>query len=275
LALDSTTGNYYQKASGAWSLVGNLQGPSGVAAVDRTLSASDTVATSDNGHTLTYPASASANGALSLACPSSFVSGFVTATWDNSATYNEVVTPGSGCSVNYGTLAAQSSLTIAPGMSCTFNPSSTSSTAWNARCAPYAVSGGALPSCSASQLLYYPSSGATANCLTLGTNLSLSGNTLNIPAGVANTTFTNATTTIAADSCSASAVTVTMTGLATSSVLMITPSTDVSGSTGWGSSGGLVIDAWPSAANTMSYKICNQTAASITPAAVAWNVGAR
>jgi hypothetical protein len=49
----------------------------------------------------------------------------------------------------------------------------------------------------------------------------------------------------------------------------------VSGSTGWGSSGGLVIDAWPSASNTMSYKICNATASSITPGAVTWNVGAR
>jgi hypothetical protein len=93
--------------------------------------------------------------------------------------------------------------------------------------------------------------------------------------GIANTTFTNATTAIAANSCSASAATVTLTGLATTSVLLITPSTDVSGSTGWGSTGGLAIDAWPSAANTMSYKICNATSASITPAAVTWNAGAR
>jgi len=94
-------------------------------------------------------------------------------------------------------------------------------------------------------------------------------------AAIANTTFTNATTAVGGNSCSASAVTVTMTNLATSSVLLITPSTDVSGSTGWGTTGGLVIDAWPSAANTMSYKICNQTSGSITPAAVTWNVGAQ
>jgi hypothetical protein len=37
-----------------------------------------------------------------------------------------------------------------------------------------------------------------------------------------------------------------------------------------------VIDAWPSATNTMSYKTCNQTSASITPgASVTFNVSAR
>lgn len=92
---------------------------------------------------------------------------------------------------------------------------------------------------------------------------------------VTDTTFTNATTAIGAGACSASATTVTVTGLSTSMVPIISPSTDVSGSTGWGASGGLVIDAWPSAANTLSYKICNQTSSSITPAAVTWNVSAR
>lgn len=92
--------------------------------------------------------------------------------------------------------------------------------------------------------------------------------------GIANTTFTNATTAIGGNACSASAVTVTMTGVASTSVFMITPNADVSGSSGWGSTGGLVIDAWPTT-NTLNYKICNQTAASITPGAVTWNVGAR
>lgn len=93
--------------------------------------------------------------------------------------------------------------------------------------------------------------------------------------GISDTTFTNATTSISGNSCSASAVTVTLTGLTTSMALMITPSADVSGSAGWGSTGGLVIDAWPSSSNTMSYKICNQTSGSITPGAITWNVGAR
>jgi hypothetical protein len=92
--------------------------------------------------------------------------------------------------------------------------------------------------------------------------------------GIADATFTNATTAISGNSCSAAAVTVTMSGVATSTAFSITPSTDVSGSTGWGSSGGLVIDAWPTT-NTLNYKICNQTGSSITPAAVTWNVSAR
>ena len=39
--------------------------------------------------------------------------------------------------------------------------------------------GGALPSCTTDQLLYYASSGTTATCLTLGTNLSITSGTLN------------------------------------------------------------------------------------------------
>lgn len=91
---------------------------------------------------------------------------------------------------------------------------------------------------------------------------------------VADTTFTNATTAIGGNVCSASAVTVTMTGVTTGSTFSITPSTDASGSVGWGSTGGLVIDAWPTL-NTLNYKICNQTAGSITPGALTWNVSAR
>ena len=92
--------------------------------------------------------------------------------------------------------------------------------------------------------------------------------------GGANTTFTVGTTAISANSCT-SASTVTMTGVAATSVFMISPSTDVSGTTGWGSTGGLVIDAWPTT-NTLNYKVCNQTGGSITPgASVTFNVGAR
>jgi len=92
--------------------------------------------------------------------------------------------------------------------------------------------------------------------------------------GIANATFTVGTTAIGANSCSSSS-TVPMTGVATTSVFMISPNADVSGTTGWGSTGGLVIDAWPTA-NTLNYKVCNQTSSSITPSAsVTFNVGAR
>jgi hypothetical protein len=92
---------------------------------------------------------------------------------------------------------------------------------------------------------------------------------------IANTTTTVGTTLVGANSCSASATTVTMTGLATTSTVSFTHNADVSAVTGWGSTGGLTIDAWPTA-NTLNYKVCNATAASITPSAsVTFNVSAR
>ncbi len=90
---------------------------------------------------------------------------------------------------------------------------------------------------------------------------------------IANTTFTTATSAVAANTCNG-AVTVAMTGVLTSSVFMITPSADTAAVTGWGSSGGLILDTWPTA-DTLNYKICNQTTSSITPGAVTFNVGAR
>ena len=91
---------------------------------------------------------------------------------------------------------------------------------------------------------------------------------------VSSTTFTNATTAVGGNACSASAATVTMTGATSSMVPLIGPSADISGGTGWGSTGGLVIDAWFTT-NTLNYKLCNQTAGSITPTAETWNVSAR
>jgi hypothetical protein len=101
------------------------------------------------------------------------------------------------------------------------------------------------------------------------------GSTCTVTAsGIANTTTTVGTTAIAANTC-ATAVTVTMTGVATTSVFDFTPATDVSAVTGWGTTGGLTIIPWPTS-NTLNYKVCNQTAASITPSAsVTFNVGAR
>lgn len=84
-------------------------------------------------------------------------------------------------------------------------------------------------------------------------------------------TITIGTTAIGANSC-ATAATLTMTGVTTSSTFDFTPTADTSSVTGWGSTGGLVLVPWPTA-NTLNYKVCNQTTASITPSAsVTFNV---
>ena len=91
---------------------------------------------------------------------------------------------------------------------------------------------------------------------------------------VANTTFTTSTSSVAANTCN-SVVQVAMTGVTTSMTFGITPSADTSAAAGWGSTGGLVLDTWPTA-GYLNYKICNQTTAAIsTPGAVTFNVSAQ
>jgi hypothetical protein len=88
------------------------------------------------------------------------------------------------------------------------------------------------------------------------------------------TTVANSTV-VPANSCSTSATTVVMYGVTGNSAFAFTPTADTSGITGWGGSGGLTIDAWPTT-NTLNYKVCNQTSSSITTsAAVTFNVSAR
>lgn len=135
-----------------------------------------------------------------------------------------------------------------------------------------------LNSAATAQDHFLPSANSSLSLTTTGTSgaATLSGGALNIPvyAGVANTTTTVGTTAIAANTCT-TATTVTMTGVATTTTFGFTPNADVSGTTGWGSVGGLTVDAWPTT-NTLNYKVCNQTASSITPgASVTFNVSAR
>lgn len=80
-------------------------------------------------------------------------------------------------------------------------------------------------------------------------------------------------TTLAANTCSA-VITTTMTGVTTTSTFTSAFASDASGVTGYGSSGGLSIVMWPTA-NTNNLKLCNPTAASITPGAMTINVGVR
>ena len=120
--------------------------------------------------------------------------------------------------------------------------------------------------------------GTTATTQSAGDNSTKVATTAYVQAQIgtviANTTATVGTTAITANTCT-SATTVTMTGLASTNTLVFTPNADVSGVTGWGSNGGLTIDAWPTS-NTLNYKVCNQTGSSITPGgSVTFNVSAR
>lgn len=98
-----------------------------------------------------------------------------------------------------------------------------------------------------------------------------------VPAGVSNITVTVGTTAVSANSCG-TVQTATMTGLTTTMAVNFTPNSDVSAVTGWSpaSTGQLYFTAWPSAANTLSYYVCNPTSSSITPgASTTWNVSAK
>ena len=105
------------------------------------------------------------------------------------------------------------------------------------------------------------------------------GNITGGQASIANIQTTVASATFNSGTCS-SATTATMTGVVAGSsgvpgsTFNFTSLTDSSGITGWGSSGGLVIDAWPTA-NTLNYKVCNQSAANITSGSITFNVSAR
>jgi hypothetical protein len=91
---------------------------------------------------------------------------------------------------------------------------------------------------------------------------------------IANTTVAVTSGTQGANSCS-SASTVSMTNLTTSMVARVGYSANPASLTGWGSSGGMVFQAWPSAAGTMSWIVCNQASSSITYSAITFNLGAR
>jgi len=78
------------------------------------------------------------------------------------------------------------------------------------------------------------------------------------------------------NSCSSTA-TVTVIGLMITgpfSRVVVSYTASASASTGWGASGGMVVHAWPTAANTATYEICNQSNASITYGAITFGLGA-
>lgn len=111
----------------------------------------------------------------------------------------------------------------------------------------------------------------------VGTNTTQAASTAYVmaalPTVIANVTVTLPTTSIAANTCT-TAATVTMTGLATTSVLIPTFASNPTAVTGWGTNGGLTFEAWPTA-NTLNWSVCNQTSAAITGGTMSLNVGGK
>lgn len=91
---------------------------------------------------------------------------------------------------------------------------------------------------------------------------------------IANIQVTTGTTAVSANSCTSDLGPVTVTGLATTSAINFSASIDTGSLTGWGSTGGLQINPWPTS-NALHYRICNPTGSSITPSSVTWNVSFR
>lgn len=77
------------------------------------------------------------------------------------------------------------------------------------------------------------------------------------------------TAALAGNACSAAATTAVATGALTSDAVAVTFASDPTGVTGYGggTNGGITIVPWPTA-NQMNFKLCNQTANSITPGAI-------
>ena len=89
---------------------------------------------------------------------------------------------------------------------------------------------------------------------------------------VANMTVAVSSATQGANSCSSTS-NVTMTGLTTA--MTVLPGYSAAPTTYWAATGGMVFQIWPSAANTATWQVCNQTSGSITYPAITFNVGAR
>ena len=80
--------------------------------------------------------------------------------------------------------------------------------------------------------------------------------------------------TLGANTCS-SATPATMTGLTTSMLVEPGYTSNPAALTGWGAVGGMTFKAWPSATNTVSWILCNQTSASISYSGITFQIGAR
>jgi hypothetical protein len=92
--------------------------------------------------------------------------------------------------------------------------------------------------------------------------------------GITNVSFTVGTSTVNANTCTPPSKE-KMKGLVATSVVLVSPAMDIGTIKGWGSVGGLTVMAWPTA-DTLNWRVCNQTSGDITPSAsVTFNVGAK
>ena len=117
-----------------------------------------------------------------------------------------------------------------------------------------------------------PASSGTS-CLQIDTSGNITNTGQPCFVHIADTTVSVSAGSQGANSCS-STTNITMTGLTTSMVLLAGYSSNPVLATGWGSTGGMVFQIWPSAANTATWQICNQTGSSITYSGITFNVGA-
>lgn len=104
-----------------------------------------------------------------------------------------------------------------------------------------------------------------------GNNLLIT-NTAGGGSGITPVTFSLPTATITANACTA-ATPVAMVGMLTTSSISWTFASDPGAVTGWGGSGGLRFVTWPTA-DTLNWRVCNETGLSVTPGAMDVNVGA-
>jgi lysophospholipase L1-like esterase len=102
------------------------------------------------------------------------------------------------------------------------------------------------------------------------TNVGCSGGS----GGISNITIAVTGASQGATSCTSPA-TATMTGVATTSHVTASYTADPTSLTGWGATGGMVFDVWPSATNTVSWIACNQTITSITYSSITFSIGAQ
>ena len=94
--------------------------------------------------------------------------------------------------------------------------------------------------------------------------------------GVTGGSVTVSSATQGSTSCSSTS-TATDTGLTTSgafSRVVVSYTSDPSSLTGWGSNGGMVFQAWSTSANTATWRVCNQSASSITYSTITFGLGA-